>query len=191
MVADRHTLGLLNPTTPKRRVVRMPNRLRPYQQNDVDFLVNARRFWAKVDVRGPDDCWPWTGGKPPTKQGGPGYGRVVFGGRRRKAHAVAWELSSGLDVGPTYILHSCDFPPCCNPAHLRPGTKRDNIHDAQARGRLPRQGHRTHCRLGHVLTEGNIYRLRSRSTLSGFVIACRTCNRTGARLRCHRKRIAA
>ncbi len=70
-----------------------------------------------------------------------GYGRFsIFsdGGRRRRlAHRFAYELASGivLDAG-VVLLHSCDNPPCCNPAHLCPGTQQDNIADARAKGRM-------------------------------------------------------
>lgn len=32
-------------------------------------------------------------------------------------------------------MHSCDNPPCCNPAHLSVGTASQNIRDSVARGR--------------------------------------------------------
>lgn len=33
-------------------------------------------------------------------------------------------------------MHSCDNPPCCNPAHLSAGTNQQNLADAAAKGRL-------------------------------------------------------
>ena len=36
------------------------------------------------------------------------------------------------------VMHSCDNPPCCNPAHLEEGTQGDNIRQAKARGRNAR-----------------------------------------------------
>lgn len=95
-------------------------------------MVNADVFWAKVDRRGPNDCWPWLGAKMYF-----GYGAV----RRRDprgfvgAHRVAL-MHSGVSVpAGKCVLHSCDNPPCCNPAHLRVGTQAENIADRGARGR--------------------------------------------------------
>jgi hypothetical protein len=34
-----------------------------------------------------------------------------------------------------HLLHSCDTPTCVNPAHLTPGTVKENIQDAIEKGR--------------------------------------------------------
>jgi hypothetical protein len=36
------------------------------------------------------------------------------------------------------ILHTCDNPPCCNPAHLFVGTAKINLQDASRKGRTAR-----------------------------------------------------
>jgi plasmid maintenance system antidote protein VapI len=93
----------------------------------------ADRFWEKVDRRGPDECWPFTGSRDAR-----GYGHIGLGGRGKpqaKAHRVAYELSVGPIPPGLCILHSCDYPSCCNPAHLRPGTARENWHDQVLRDR--------------------------------------------------------
>jgi hypothetical protein len=91
----------------------------------------AERFWAKVDRRGPDECWPWLGSRH-----GDGYGEISVDGKLRPAHVVAYELKTGAKI-PTGIdgCHKCDHPWCCNPDHVFPGTRAENMADCRAKGR--------------------------------------------------------
>lgn len=95
------------------------------------------RFWAKVERRGRDECWPWRGARNPS-----GYG-LFRGGTEQLAHRVAWVLSNdtAVPVGKS-ILHSCNNRGCCNPAHLRAGTQAENMADASAAGTVARPGER-------------------------------------------------
>ena len=91
------------------------------------------RFWEKVSVSGPDECWLWTAA---TNEHG--YGVMRPEGRRSgppaKAHRISAELA-GMAVDGHVVLHSCDNPPCVNPAHLSTGTQADNVNDMHAKGR--------------------------------------------------------
>jgi hypothetical protein len=93
----------------------------------------ATRFWSKVSKGDPDDCWEWSACRLPG-----GYGRFsVSDGRPQVyqyAHRIAWELTHG-SPGPKQVLHRCDNPACCNPAHLFLGTQKDNMLDKVAKGR--------------------------------------------------------
>lgn len=64
---------------------------------------------------------------------GDGYGQISFWpGPPRKigAHVAAYMVANGLSTPPTLrVLHTCDAPACCNPAHLWLGTPRDNTRD--------------------------------------------------------------
>ncbi len=64
-----------------------------------------------------------------------GYGRCAYRGKRHLAHRLAYELAHGNPPGAALVLHSCDNPPCCNPAHLRPGTDAENCADRKVRRR--------------------------------------------------------
>lgn len=86
-------------------------------------------FWARVERRGPDECWPWIGSL--TKHG---YGSLGFAGKVTRAHRAAWILTNG-DPGELHILHTCDNRKCCNPAHLYAGTHDDNVADMVQRRR--------------------------------------------------------
>jgi len=88
------------------------------------------RFWAKVSKGEPNVCWPWLGAKKPK-----GYGNVRINKRYLIAHRVAYELTNGPIPEGLVVMHSCDNPSCCNPAHLSPGTVLENTEDMITKGR--------------------------------------------------------
>jgi hypothetical protein len=50
-----------------------------------------RRFWAKIDMCGSDDCWPWIA----KARTGIGYGAILVSKYATHAHRVAWALRNG------------------------------------------------------------------------------------------------
>lgn len=90
-----------------------------------------KQFWSKVGVEGSMECWLWTGAKKPK-----GYGNVRINKEYRLAHRVAWELSTGAIIpSGLVVMHICDNPSCCNPAHLVLGTIKANTYDMIVKGR--------------------------------------------------------
>lgn len=97
------------------------------------------RFWEKVAPADERGCRLWTASI--TSAGG--YGQFNAGGKMRKAHRVAWELTNGpIPQGGGYhgvcVCHRCDVRTCVNPEHLFLGTQGDNIRDMTTKGRVSR-----------------------------------------------------
>lgn len=105
-------------------------------------------FWNQVDIRGDNDCWEWQGRRTPW-----GYG---YNGRYAHRRSYLWTYGS-IDL--PCICHSCDNPPCVNPAHLFEGTYSDNTQDSIAKGRWGIHKwlgvKRSHCKWGHELNPEN------------------------------------
>lgn len=83
-------------------------------------------FWSMVEIRDPDECWPWMGSR---LRGG--YGHF----RKTTAHRIAYAAFEGPIPKGLVVMHTCDNPCYCNPAHLKAGTQKDNIADMHAKGR--------------------------------------------------------
>jgi hypothetical protein len=96
------------------------------------MAVMQQRMTRQIDVL-PSGCWVWTGA-----HNSKGYGRVtnVFPGQPRVvyAHRAMFFIVNGY-LTPM-IRHTCDNPPCCNPAHLLPGDRAENTQDALERNRF-------------------------------------------------------
>ncbi len=90
-----------------------------------------QRFWARIDKRGDDECWPWD--KPHST----GYGRMKWSdGQQHSAQRIAYLLTYGwLPPEVASVCHKCDNPRCCNPRHLWLGTTADNNRDRHEKGR--------------------------------------------------------
>lgn len=105
---------------------------KPFKQTLIDHVDTSG---------GPDACWPWTGAK---KKGyGVAFQALVYGSnqaRKRKtwyAHrAYLVFVARDRDVPEgSFVCHTCDNPPCCNPRHLVVADAAWNNADMHRKGR--------------------------------------------------------
>lgn len=132
----------------------------------------AERFWAKVDRSGgPDACWPYMGAR---SEGGYGIFRIGFqrdgSARNDIATWVSWELVHGKTPRTRngkrlVMMHACDNPPCCNPAHLHPGSDAENAADRVRKGRSGFTGFKGEAHPLARLTEEDVRAIRARTTI--------------------------
>ena len=94
------------------------------------------RFWAKVNVGAPSDCWEWTAHRKAAGYGHFALGRQRGARRAQIAHRVSYALAHGGEIPDgRFICHTCDNPPCVNPAHLTAESPTWNARDMAAKGR--------------------------------------------------------
>lgn len=121
-------------------------------------------------------CWLWQGSRSPG-----GYGQVRVDRKLKSVHRVIYELlvspiPEGLDLD-----HLCRNRACCNPNHLEPVTRSENLRRGltgkfePGKGVGDRQKAKTHCPQGHPYDEGNTHHYKSQRY-------CRTCSRERNRI---------
>lgn len=114
-------------------------------------------------------CHLWTGST------NLGYGRFKFAGKSYLAHRVAWELVHGCIPKGMHVDHVCRNRRCCNPAHLRVVTPRQNVLE-NSEGLAAANAQKTHCPHGHEYSTENTINCGGRRH-------CKTCHREYERQR--------
>lgn len=143
------------------RLGRDPELLAPYY---------TERFWSRVAVADPAECWIWT-----SHHDGNGYGHMSMGGRAGrnvKAHRISYVLAHGPIPEGLEIDHLCRTKLCVNPLHLEAVTHQENMRRCHGAG----VNHaKTQCIHGHPFdAENTMWR-------AGGGRKCRECHRETCR----------
>lgn len=94
-----------------------------------DIFWYKKLFWQKVHKGNKNNCWIWTG-----CVNNKGYGVFRLSptyqvSKHIYAHRFSFQATTDIDPFGKEVLHSCDNPPCVNPAHLSLGTHKENMQD--------------------------------------------------------------
>lgn len=110
------------------QIIGKAGKIKKYKAPKIKENLKSRVF-NKIDIRGKDECWPFTGGLTLQK-----YGHINYNHKQFYAHRIAYEIFIGSFDNSLFVLHKCDNPPCCNPYHLFLGTQKDNMIDRDKKG---------------------------------------------------------
>lgn len=127
---------------------------------DEDYLTipshisrtQLKRLFSKISVDHITGCWNWTAGLSRE-----GYGKTNFRSEYMPPHRLlyAWlvePLPRGRAKHIPQLDHLvCSNRRCCNPAHLKLVTVTENV--LRGDGPCARNARKTHCRMGHPLSE--------------------------------------
>lgn len=102
------------------------------------------RFWKKVRILSPDECWEWLASKNKY-----GYGKSCLNGKDCPAHRVAYQLTFGPMAKGMVIDHTCRNRGCVNPSHLRQVTPYQNLTENSVNF-IAINKQKTHCPKGHA-----------------------------------------
>lgn len=121
-------------------------------QINIDVITSEpfmARFFSYVSKK-ENGCWEWTGAKEKT-----GYGVTTVASKKALSHRVSFLMHGGvLTEEKNFVCHHCDNPPCVNPAHLFPGSPKDNSADCVAKGRTLSGDRSFSRRFRHRLARG-------------------------------------
>lgn len=117
------------------------------QISDAQYV---ERLKAKVKISD-SGCWEWQGFVNPFT----GYVDTSYRGKSIKAHRLMHGLVKGQVPQGMDCCHTCDNRKCINPDHLWIGTRKQNLLDASAKGRIHCQK-KTHCTRGHSYAEHGV-----------------------------------
>lgn len=103
-------------------------------------LTVRQRLVEKIIVNPVSGCWEWQAAINKS-----GYGKFQIRSHHTSvAHRESYREFNGEITDGLFVCHKCDNKLCINPKHLWLGTHKENINDAQNKGRMPKVDHPSH-----------------------------------------------
>ena len=130
---------------------------RPHRSIPPLTSKDISRFWAKVDRRGPDECWEWKASRSPF-----GYGHFGINRRILLTHRVCWTIRNGAIPLGLCVCHRCDNPSCVHPSHLFLATQIQNLADRDRKNRASGGSSCGASNPAATLTENQVRQIRRR-----------------------------
>lgn len=128
-----------------------------------------KRFAAGIQINTETWCWEWTG-----KLIWNGYGVFRAHGIVRVVHRYTYERFIGPIPEGLVLDHLCRNRKCCNPWHVEPCTRGENVLRGETITAKNRD--KTHCKRGHEFTPENTYIYKTKSE-GGSERCCVACHR--------------
>ncbi len=113
----------------------MPTKYPPIVLSEDDRRKLSQIIKGSIIIDEQTGCWLWQKNRDRH-----GYGVKWLNRRTVKVHRISYSLFTGDIPDGLQVQHICHVRHCCNPAHLKVGTVKDNALDMLAAGREPRTG---------------------------------------------------
>jgi len=124
------------------------------RRGTIHILSQYEKFMGKLKINVETDCWDWQGCCMKLNS----YGVINENKTQHLTHRYSYLKHAGQIPDGRVVMHTCDRPICCNPAHLKLGTQKENLSDMYKKGR-------NKARVGEknrkaILKEGQVIEIR-------------------------------
>lgn len=117
---------------------------------------------SRSNIRSHDDCWEWTGAIASNGYGVFSFLSVMYTAHRASYIAHHGDIPDREGSHGGVVMHQCDNRKCVNPNHLTVGSQKDNLQDANQKGRMKSGCARGELARTAILTADQVIEIRRR-----------------------------